>query len=245
MAQPIPACPHCGAATRPNARFCPVCGRSIATERTCPHCGSRTSANAVFCGECGNPIEASSRPSIPAQSSWSPPQAAVHIPQASRPECAKPKKAFLILGSCAGVIMLCLIGAVGFYFAFRSGVITKKQLLNLVGIGPGTIKAMNLRDDQIRVVLTPIKESDAVEPDEATYNLDSFAITSHDTKDAGRYRVEYQTKSGLMRSSCALTVRGGDQYRFVFLPNGTLLLRENSPSNDPKDLIPETSAFCR
>jgi len=142
--------------------------------------------------------------------------------------------------------MLCLIGAVGFYFAFRSGVITQKQLLNLVGLGPGTITFMNLRDDAIHAVVKPIKPSEERELVGKAYDLDAYEIISLQIDGPGKYRVDIRSrKTGEAQGSCALNVRGGDVYRFVSLPNGILITRKNSPSKDPKDLIPETSAFCR
>jgi len=239
MVQPNFVCPHCGVAISPNARFCGSCGKHIPVERNCPRCGTRISPTAKFCGTCGQTIEFSPQPPAAAQPAWIPPP----VPGSGR---AKPRKGFLILGGCAGVIMLCLIGAVGFYFAFRSGVITQKQLLNLIGLGPGTITVMNFRDDAIQAVIKPIKPSEEREPVGKAYNLDAYEIITQETNEAGKYRVDIRiTKTGEAQGSCALNVRGGDEYRFVSLPNGILVTRKNSPSSDPKDLFPETSAFCR
>ncbi|MGB8648616.1 MAG: zinc ribbon domain-containing protein [Anaerolineae bacterium] len=244
MDQPNPVCPHCGAATSPNARFCPACGRPIVRARACPYCGAHVSAIATFCGECGKPIETSGQRQAPAPPAKHPAQATATPPV--KPVRARPRKSFLILGGCAGVMMLCLIGVAAFYFAFRSGVITQKRLLNLVGLGSGTIKVMNFRDDAIRAIVTPIKPSQDHEPVEAVYNLDAYESIALETGDAGQFRVDIQLRNtGKAQGSCNLNVRGGDQYRVVSLPNGILIVRQNSPSRDPKDLFPETSAFCR
>jgi hypothetical protein len=147
---------------------------------------------------------------------------------------------------CGLVIIVILIALVGLYFAFRSGIITQAKLFKLIGLGPGTITVMNFRDDAIQTTVTPIKSSQDDEPVGRVYDLDAYEITSLQIRGAGKYRIDIQIRNtGEMQGSCVLTVRGGDEYRFVSLPNGILLLRENSPSNDPKDLFPETSAFCR
>ena len=146
------------------------------------------------------------------------------------------------------MIIVILVALVGLYFAFRSGIITQAKLFKLVGLGPGTITVMNFRDDAIQTTVTPIKSSQdgEGEPVGRVYDLDAYEITALHTRDAGKYRVDIQIRNtGEMQGSCVLNVRGGDEYRFVSLPNGILLLRDNSPSNDPKDLFPETSAFCR
>lgn len=50
------ACPNCGEALTPNAKFCPGCGNKIERKRFCSECGSEVSATAKFCPECGNKI---------------------------------------------------------------------------------------------------------------------------------------------------------------------------------------------
>lgn len=53
------ACPHCGHALRPEARFCGQCGQVVATQvaeprpTVCPACGRPLRTGAKFCGGCG------------------------------------------------------------------------------------------------------------------------------------------------------------------------------------------------
>ncbi len=47
------ACPKCGAALQPGAKFCPECGTRLAQGRFCAECGATVAANAKFCPECG------------------------------------------------------------------------------------------------------------------------------------------------------------------------------------------------
>jgi predicted nucleic acid-binding Zn ribbon protein len=50
------ACPNCGAAVAPNAKFCPECGQKLDTQRHCTNCGAALPTGAKFCGECGTPV---------------------------------------------------------------------------------------------------------------------------------------------------------------------------------------------
>jgi hypothetical protein len=56
---PASRCPACNAGLRPNARFCSICGLSVATApaaAVCTHCGNVLRAQARFCGACGKPV---------------------------------------------------------------------------------------------------------------------------------------------------------------------------------------------
>jgi subtilisin family serine protease len=59
MPRPV-RCQSCGAAARPGARFCPVCGRPLAPDRRpryCRHCGAELKEGARFCPRCGEAVE--------------------------------------------------------------------------------------------------------------------------------------------------------------------------------------------
>jgi len=47
------ACPKCGAAARPGAKFCAECGTPLKQNRFCTECGSPIEANVKFCPQCG------------------------------------------------------------------------------------------------------------------------------------------------------------------------------------------------
>jgi ribosomal protein L40E len=263
-------CPHCGAAVSANARFCRTCGKALELARqapleplsppaaaapsqpTCPHCGAAISPTARFCRACGKPVlsaistagatpvAAATGPAIPA-----PPQNAqpAQTPPTPRP---RSKRRPLLLGCCVGIPILCLVSLVGGYFAFRSGVIRQTTLLNLVGLGPGSITIMNLSDAAIQVTFTPVKDSK--DGESAGLNL-KLSVSEVSTREAtpGKYRIEILRESAgaSMEGACTMTLRSGDRYRYVALPNGIIVDRANSPSKKAEDLVPETSAFCR
>ncbi len=49
-------CPHCGHTVRPDARFCSMCGRPLASRLTCPQCKARVIPTARFCPACGTSL---------------------------------------------------------------------------------------------------------------------------------------------------------------------------------------------
>ncbi|MBN1486876.1 MAG: zinc ribbon domain-containing protein [Anaerolineae bacterium] len=51
------ACPNCGAALNPGAKFCAECGTRIEEKRYCIECGAELAAKAKFCPECGTKQE--------------------------------------------------------------------------------------------------------------------------------------------------------------------------------------------
>jgi ribosomal protein L40E len=264
-------CSHCGAVVSADAKFCRACGKTIEfseqppsqiltpasaaappSQATCPQCGAALSPTAQFCRACGKPVKPSAaqapavaprampliRQPLPGRVPVTPPP----TPKKRRIGCG-----FWTVSGCVAIIMLCLIGAVGVYFAFRSGTITQKTLLNLVGVGPGKITLMNFRDDAIQATLTPLKESkNEAQVVGKNLSLSAYEINNREI-DQGRYRIEFrqQGASALLAASCTLTIHAGDSYRFVALPEGIMVDRANAPSNKAADLIPETSAFCR
>ncbi len=49
-------CPACGAALRPGARFCRICGQAVAQAPTCANCGAALRPGARFCAKCGHEV---------------------------------------------------------------------------------------------------------------------------------------------------------------------------------------------
>jgi predicted nucleic acid-binding Zn ribbon protein len=49
------ACPNCGTAVEPGAKFCGNCGHKLDVQRHCTNCGAPLANTARFCAECGTP----------------------------------------------------------------------------------------------------------------------------------------------------------------------------------------------
>jgi len=50
------SCPGCQASVAADSRFCPRCGRQIATAARCARCQAELPAGARFCSACGQAV---------------------------------------------------------------------------------------------------------------------------------------------------------------------------------------------
>jgi hypothetical protein len=79
-----------------------------------------------------------------------------------------------------------------------------------------------------------------------TLKLDAFDIKPYTVDSPGKYRVEFQaTVSGASLGICALTVRAGEDYQFVALPDQIAVNRANNPAKVGTDFVVQTSSLCR
>lgn len=152
---------------------------------------------------------------------------------------------FLIAG-CIVLFVLCGVVAVGGFLAVRSGAITQRSLLNLVGLGPAQIEVDNFRDDAIQVT---IQQTDAAQDSSAaqgSLRLNAFDVKSFTAPNGGKYRVTFAATLGnAVLGTCALTLRGGDHYQFVALPERIAVNRNDAAPARGADFIIQTSALCR
>ena len=52
----VASCPHCEAPLAAKVKFCPECGKEIATANNCTNCGAKMEKDAKFCGSCGTKV---------------------------------------------------------------------------------------------------------------------------------------------------------------------------------------------
>lgn len=57
MASPKQKCIKCGFEMNQGMKFCPECGASQVSERSCPSCGNKVKVESKFCPECGTKME--------------------------------------------------------------------------------------------------------------------------------------------------------------------------------------------
>lgn len=151
------------------------------------------------------------------------------------------------LKGCFVVVVLFLVVGLGFVAAFRTGLITKTTVLNLVGLGPAEIQVDNLRDGPIQVAIVPLVDAKGSSPTPVILRLKAFDIRTYRVQNRGRYRADFGTSSGAAASlgTCALTLRSGDRYQFVTLPDKIAVYRQNARPSSGRDLVVATSALCR
>jgi hypothetical protein len=148
---------------------------------------------------------------------------------------------------CLLPLVLVLLLAVGGFVAFQQGLVTKDGLLNILGMGPGSVEIDNFRNETVYVTLTPLDTSKGSTPAAAaTLLLSPFDIASRRIESPGRFRVDFGTsRGGANLGTCSLTVKSGDQYQFVSLADKVIVNRTNNPASSGRDFVIGTSALCR
>lgn len=155
--------------------------------------------------------------------------------------CGKP-----LACGCLAVILLCIVVWAGGFLAYQSGLITQTTVLNLVGIGPGDIQVDNFRDDTIHVTITQLEVPQDSTPARAALQINAFDVAAYRAANPGRYRVDFgTTRGGTNLGFCTLTIKSGDQYQFIALPDNIVTHRANNPASFGADFVVATSALCR
>lgn len=168
------------------------------------------------------------------------------LPVSSAPAPVKKNGGCLI--GCLLMAFLVIAIAVAGFFAAQSGILTQAKVLNLVGLGPAHIEIDNFRDDAIQVNIVRAEPVGSGTPTPTPFNLrlNAFDVKTHPAPNPGKYRVEFRaTRGNTDLGSCTLTVRGGDQWQFVVLPERIAVNRVNNPSTVGRDFVIQTSALCR
>ena len=167
------------------------------------------------------------------------------------PPPAPPKKSGngclvgLLIG-CAGLIGLCLVIGVAGYFGYQSGIFTTQGLQNLVGIGPGYVEIDNFRDDTVQLSIQAPNNSQGTPTSPDTWELNAFDVHSFTAQQPGVYRLDFgATSGGSELGSCTFTIKSGDQFQFVALPDHIIINRVNNPPAQGRDLVVSTSSLCR
>lgn len=227
-------CQQCGGENAPGDAFCSHCGAPLAPSApsvACARCGTPAVPGQRFCRRCGAPVTASVAP--PAVG--------------ARPVSVRRRRSVtrMLFMGCLWVILISVALAVGAVVAYRSGVITKATLLNLAGLGPAYVEVDNFRDDAIQVSILRLDGSKDSKPSPTALTIKSFNVSTYRAPGRGQYRVDFRATSTGTLGTCALSVRSGDRYQFVALPNQLVINRVNRPPSVGSDLIVATSRLCR
>jgi len=186
-------------------------------------------------------VVAQARGTQPVPAPAASPTPKVTSPKKSRGGCA----GWLVVG-CLVALLACGVLGVGGFLAYQSHLITLNTFLNLVGLGPAGVEVDNFRDDTIQVAILQLDVSKDSTPAQDSFEIAAFDIQNYQAQSAGRYRVDFGTTSGAADlGTCTLTLKGGDQYQFVALPDKIVINRVNHPPVNGRDLIVETSTLCQ
>ena len=147
---------------------------------------------------------------------------------------------------CLVLLVLLVACAGGAYFAVRSGALTTATFLNLAGLGPARIEVDNFREDAISVNFLQTDAAKDSTPIQGSIQLNAFDVKTFHTPNAAKFRIDFATTAGRTSAgSCNLTVRSGDVFQFVALPDKILINRVNSPPQTGTDLVVQSSSLCR
>jgi len=149
---------------------------------------------------------------------------------------------------CLGVVVaLAAAGAAG-YYAFETGALTMTDVALALGQGPAYVEVDNFRDEAIYVTFQQVEVPEG--EDSVAYSgsltLNAFDVGTYRAPAAGRYQVDFLIEdTGENLGVCTLTLRSGDQYQFVTLPDGIVVNNVKSPSDQGTDFDLETSTLCQ
>ena len=147
---------------------------------------------------------------------------------------------------CIALIVLLVLAGAGVFLGIRSGAITQRTLLNLVGLGPAQIEVDNFRDDAIETSILQLDPPKDSTPLQSSVRLNAFDIKPYTVQNPGKYRIQFRTTRGSNAlGSCTLTIRSGDQYQFVALPERIVINRANNPAKVGSDFVIDKSSLCR
>jgi hypothetical protein len=183
---------------------------------------------------------------------YTPPPPVPPSPPAKKSGCCGKWLLVIVLVS----IVACLVlGGAGYYF-FTQGIFTQNDLKSLIGIGNATIDINNLSDTTVYVTIET-SEVDAEGTESTSY--DNWELTPNDVQSNSEFsctssktRILFgSTESGEELGACAFTLKSGDQYHFIVLPDKIVIDRVTFPEylDQPpatgNDMILSTSTLCQ
>lgn len=147
---------------------------------------------------------------------------------------------------CLAVLLGIALLGVGGFVAYQSGAISLETFLDLVGAGPADMEFDNFRDETVYIYILQLDVASDEVPVEMWLEIDAFDIHSYHVVTPGRYRVDFGLSSDASDlGTCTLTIKSGDQYQFVTLPERIVVNRVNDPPTVGTDLVVATSSLCR
>jgi len=151
-----------------------------------------------------------------------------------------------LLAGCLGLILAGCAAGVGGYLAYRAGMLTPESLLGLVGLGPADIEVDNFRDDHVFVSIAQLDAPADSAPLETSLDLNAFDVRTYRVGQPGEFQIDFGTSNGAADlGSCTLSVRSGDHFQFVTLPERIVINRVDDPVSVGTDLIVSSSSLCR
>jgi hypothetical protein len=144
--------------------------------------------------------------------------------------------------------LICLLGAVGAggYYAYTTGSLNQRVILNAVGLGTGDITIINLADDFLATELIRL-DTESRNPETVdSENIAPFEISGYGAIQPGQYELHISSPSGYPPSGvCRLTIASRDSFQFVAVPEGIAVTKEGLDAQSADDLDMSTAGLCR
>ena len=154
----------------------------------------------------------------------------------------------LLIATVIAVIGFCCLvitGGIG-YFLYRSGQLDMNQFLSFGRVDPGEIQVINLSDGPIEVQLERISEDSEENINKGTLDLAPYDISSFPELSTSEYILHIKVPNGLPpNSTCRLTIKRGQIYRVVTVPEGTVIALDNNDVTTIEELDMTTSSLCQ
>ncbi len=151
----------------------------------------------------------------------------------------------LLVFTCLTVCCLTVVGAGG-YYAYSTGILNQREVLNAVGMGTGEISIVNIADDALD---TKLLRMDTESGSPETVNNESIApfdISGYGGIQPGIYELHITTSSGVTAGGiCRMMIDSGDSFQFVAVPSGIAVSKEGMDVQSAEDLDMSTSGLCR
>jgi hypothetical protein len=147
---------------------------------------------------------------------------------------------------CLGTLIALVVLGVGGFLAYKSGFLTIDRVMALVGMGPGNVEINNFREEMVYVSIYDLKSSQDGPFLSWSQRLNAYDILAHQITNPGSYRIDFGlTDGGADLGSCTLTLKSGDQYQFIPMPDKIVINRVNKPASNGEDFLVRSSSLCR
>jgi hypothetical protein len=165
-----------------------------------------------------------------------------------QPPRKRPWITCLIVVAAIAVLSICCLAAIGGvgYYLYTSGQIDVNQLLSIAGMGPSEIQIINLSDGPIEAKLDRIDEETGEIYHKDDLDLAPYDIASYRNLFTSDYVLYINVPSELPPSStCTLSIKGGQVYRVVTVPEGTVIARDRNKVDTIEELDISTTSLCQ
>lgn len=164
------------------------------------------------------------------------------------PPPKRSRKTCLIIAAIIVLISICCVVTAGgvAYYLYSNGQLDSNQILSFVGMGPSEIQVINLSDGIIYARLERINDDAEENSFVGSHDLDPYDIASFRSLYKDIYVLQISVPSGAPPdSNCTLKIKGGQIYRVVSVPEGTVIARDNNKVDSAEELDINTSSLCQ